>query len=122
MARTVGADRRIDLGDGRDAFDQGAQVKAGAAAEDRQLPGRVCRMDFGAGVGRPGRHRAGVRAVPIAVEPVRHARFVLSRGPGGDDPEVAIDLRAVGIDDHAAKAFCQRQGERRLAARRSALR
>ena len=44
------------------------------------------------------------------------ASQVGGRGGGREDRQVAIELRAVGVDDHAVGPLGQRQRKRRLAA------
>src|SRR3546814_8773447 len=67
-----------------------------------------CRLRFGG----PGGRRAGLGTFAIAIEAVVRAVFLFPRRPGGDDPKIAIDLGAVGVDDDALARLGQRQGQR----------
>ena len=64
----------------------------------------------------PGRGGAGEGAVEIAIKPVLGAFALLFARRGAQDWKVAIDLRAVGVDDDAAGPLRKRQRKCRLAA------
>ena len=106
------------LGHGRDvgeALDEGLEVKARAADQDRQAA-RGARLR---------QHRCGVaqivsdgevhRAVDMAVEPVRRLRLLLWGRSRGEDAQVAVDLHRIRVDDQAAEPRREVEGERRLA-------
>src|SRR5476649_577486 len=52
----------------------------------------------------------------MAIERMRHARFVRRLWPRGDDAQMRINLHGIGIDDGATEFLGQRQSQRRLAA------
>ena len=87
-----GADLGIDRRDRGDAVEQGAQIKPGAADQDRQAPRGVDRGDLGARQLGPVGGRAGVGAVAHAVEAMLGALAVGGRGGGREDRQVAIEL------------------------------
>ena len=53
----------------------------------------------------------------MAVEAVRDGGFILRRGTGREDAELAVDLHRVGVDHHAAVLEGELHREPRLAAR-----
>ena len=83
-------------------------------------PSALRRRERRGGVGAPAADRIVLRRIDMAVEPVRRAALFVRRRPRGDDAQIAIDLHGIGIDDHAAELFGERQRQRRLAARRRA--
>src|SRR3546814_14986259 len=66
------ADLRVDFGDRRNAEKQGAQVKAGASGEDRDLARGMGLGDDVARFGRPARGIMRLCGVDMAKEAVRH--------------------------------------------------
>ena len=111
-ARACGA----GIGDVGQAIGERREIQAGAAGQDRQAARVVRGLHRGEGLGRATRRRCRLRGGADAVEGVRHARFLLRRRAGGEDAQLAIHLHGVGVDDGAAQALGQRQGERGLAA------
>ena len=78
------------------------QIEPGAANDDRQAAGLRCLGDLVKGEGPPSSGRPALARVDEAVEPVRCARLRRLVGPCRQDPKIAIDLQAVGVDDRAA--------------------
>src|SRR5438105_3726210 len=52
----------------------------------------------------------------MAVKPVRNCPLLISRRPRGENPDVAIYLHRIGIDDDAAGFLRKLKRKRRLAA------
>src|SRR3546814_18957522 len=73
-------------------------------------------------VGGPGGRRAGLGTVAIAIESVGRAVFPFPRRRGGDDPKVAIDLGAVGVDEHAPAPSGPREPTRVLQGKNGSVR
>ena len=109
-------DLRIDLRHRRDAVEQGAQIESRSADENRQPPFRMDVIDLAPRHRRPVRRRAGNRPVEEAVQAVLGAGALVRGRRCAEDGQIAIDLRAVGIDDHSARRFGKRQCKCRLAA------
>ena len=107
---------RIDRRHRGDALQQGPKIQTGAADEDRQSPLRMHIGDLPQRRRRPFRGRAGQGAVEHAVQPVLRPRALLGGRGCAEHGQVAIDLRAVGIDDHAPDLLSIFQRERGLAA------
>ena len=107
---------RRDRRHGRETLGQGLEVEPGAADDDGWTP-------FPRGLGQhlicfpaPSPGRVVLRGIDMAVQPMRRPRFVRGRRSRGQDPQVAIDLHGIRIDDDAAQLFGQRQRQCRLAA------
>ena len=84
-----------------------------------KIGSRFCARSFGQDRRRIGHPRAGGeidRGIDMAIEPMRNARLLGGRRPRRDDPEVAIDLHGIGIDDDAAGRRRELKRQRRLAA------
>ena len=64
---------------------------------------------------RPVGRRAGQGAVTDSVDPVLDLAPFLIRWRGAQNLQVAVDLRAVGVDDHAMDLLSKGEGQRRLA-------
>ena len=77
--------------------------KAAKSISARAAPAPPCRV-------------ARFRRRPHAIQNVRRRRFVRWRRPGGDDPQLAVALHGVGVDDRAAEPPGQRQRQRGFAA------
>ena len=93
---------RRHLGHRRQAMQQRLQIEPGAADHDRQPAGGDARRDRlarRAASQRPA--EAGSAAAEDAVQPVRHARLVGGVGPRRQQRQLAVELHAVGVDDHA---------------------
>ena len=104
--------------DVREALDQRAKIKPGAAHENDR-PCAALRQNLGCGE-RPFAGRKIHRAVDRAEKAVRRAPLFLRRRPGGQGSEIPVDLHRIGVDDRRAEALRERQRRRRLAARRRA--
>jgi hypothetical protein len=104
------------IGDVRQAVGQGGEVEAGAAAEDGQAAFGVGAVDRGEGLRAPPCGAAGGGGGTDAVERMWDAGFFGRRGACGEDTQLAVDLHGVGVDDDAAAAFGQGEGERGFAA------
>ena len=65
---------------------------------------------------RPVRGGAGKGAVANAVKSVLRSLQLVTAGGSAEDAQVAIDLRAVGVDDDAPNLLSKRKRQRRLAA------
>src|SRR3546814_12366142 len=93
-----------------------AEIEAGAADQDGQAARLMRLVDFGFGFGGPAGGGAGLCPVDMAEQAVRDAVHLLIGRPGGEDPEVGIDLAGVGVDDDAAgpveigSAECRERG------------
>ena len=106
---------RGDGGDGGQALGERRAIHAGTAADDGK-PTR--RMGFFHCLERriaPPGHRCGLGGFAHAVKHMWRAGFVLWAWAGGDDAEFPIKLHAIGIDDGAAEAFGDGEGERGFA-------
>jgi hypothetical protein len=78
------------------------QVEPGAADQNGQAA-CFCRLgDLIEREGSPSRGRPALAGVEEPVEPVRYARLRRVVGPRRQDPKIAIDLQAIGVDDRAA--------------------
>ena len=86
---------------------QRAQVKTGAADDDRQPTCPNRRGDLVQCPRPPIGDRAALGSIEITVEPMRRLRLGRRVGTGGQDPEVAIGLLAVAVDDNAVQAVRQ---------------
>ena len=95
-------DLRGDVRDRRQSLLDCPQIEPGAANDDRQAAGLRCLGDLVKGEGPPSSGRPALARVDEAVEPVRCARLRRLVGPCRQDPKIAIDLQAVGVDDRAA--------------------
>ena len=91
-------DFRVDWGNWRDAVEQGSEIQSCPADKDWQPAARLDAFDFAARHDRPIRGRAGLGAVERAVKPMLGTSELIDGRAGAEDSEVAIDLRAVGID------------------------
>ncbi len=116
----VFADSGGDRRHGGKAPRQRAEIKPGAADDDRKPSRFPCRGERRRGVGAPAAHRVVLRSIDMAVQPMRHAPFLVGRRPRGHDAQIAIDLHGIGIDDLAAELLGKRERQGRLAARRRA--
>ena len=110
-------DRGIDRRNRGNAVEQSSDVQAGAADYD----GKSTRLvnlrylmprHFG-----PIRRGAGPSAIEDAVQPMFGLGPLFGTWCGAQDRQVAIDLRAIGVDDHAAGLHCKLKCQCRLAAR-----
>ena len=110
--------RGVDRRDRRDPVQQRAQIQAGPAHQNRQPVGCPGRLDFGQRVCGPARGGAVFGAIQITEQPVRDIAALITRRLGAEHGQIAIDLRAVGIDDDRWHASCQGNRQRRLAAGR----
>ena len=108
---------RIDWRDRRDTFEKGAEVESGAADQDWQSPHCVNVADFPLRHRCPACSRACISAVEHAVKTVLGTLKLVRPRRGAQDRQVAIDLRAVGVDDDTADLLCKTKCQRRLAAR-----
>src|SRR5436190_7819460 len=68
-------------------------------------------------VSQPVPDRIVLRGVDMAVQPVRRARLLVCARARGQDPQIAIDLHGIRVDDHALELLRERQRKPRLAAR-----
>ena len=101
---------------GRKPTDQRLEIEPAAADEDRQTR---LRARLGKGRRRIGDElscRKIDRRIGVAVKPMRRTRLVLFHRPRGQNPQIAIDLHGIDVDDHAARCFSQFKRKRRLAA------
>ena len=99
-----------------DPVEQGAQIEARPADQDRKSALRMDVGDLAPRHRRPIGRGAGQGAIEHAVKPVLGPRAFVGRRRRAEDRQVAIDLRAVGVDDHAAGPFGERERKCRLAA------
>lgn len=93
-------------------------IQSGSTHQYRGPAFSIGRSDCHFGVIGPARRGTGLRTVNIAEQAMGKGGFIRRAGPGGDDPKVAINLRAVGIDDDASRLRRDAHRERRLAAGR----
>ena len=107
----------VDWRNGRDAVEQGPQIKAGPANENREPASRMNIGNLSTRHLRPVGGGAGPRSVQHTVQPVLGTRQLVRTGGRAQDWEVAIDLRAVGVDDDTANLLCKTKRQCRLAAR-----
>lgn len=104
-----------------DAVEQCANIEPGSADEDWDCSFRMCRRDLASGVSGPVDSGAGLGTVTDPEQAVFDPAHVLLSGTGAQYPEVAVYLRAVGIDYHAPLATpfelkCKLYGQIALAA------
>ncbi len=92
------------------------EIEAGAAAQDRQAPLRVGRLHGGQSLRAPPGQVAGLSGGADAVERVRDERFVGRGGARGEHTQLGVDLHGISVDDGAAEALGEVEGECRLAA------
>src|SRR5690606_24815958 len=106
------ADLRIGFWHGRQAPQQGAEVQAGAAGEDRQATARDDAVDGGARVAGEVGRGIGLPGVAQVEQMVRGAGALGSVGFGRADVQAAVDQSRVDADDLAAEGLrpVQRQG------------
>ena len=88
----------------------------GFAGEDRRSAVAVRLGDLLPGHRRPIGGRARQRAVLDPVEAVLGAAEVRFARGGAQNLQVAIDLRAIGVDDHTVDLLSKREGQGGLAA------
>ena len=86
---------------------QRPEVKPGAADDDRQPTCPERRGDLVQCPRPPIGDRAALGSIEITVEPMRRLRLGRRVGTGGQDPEVAIGLLAVAVDDNAVQTVRQ---------------
>jgi hypothetical protein len=113
---SVGADLG---GHGRNfgqALQQRLQIEPGAADDDRQPAGAPGGVDLGLRQPEPPSSRTALRRRIYSEKPMRDPRLVRRRRPGGQHPQLAVDLHAVGIDDDAVERLRRLECQRRLAA------
>ena len=96
---------------------QRPEVKTGAADDDRQPTCPNRRGDLVQCPRPPIGDRAALGSIEITVEPMRRPRLDRRVGTRRQDPEIAIGLLAVGVDDRAVQAVRQLERECRFAAR-----
>ena len=104
----------------RETMQQGMQIQPGAADHDRGPPLRQRLADRRPRQLQPAPGRRRICRIQDAVQPVRRARLVLGGRAGRENAQIAVQLHAVGVDDHAALGFGQTQRQGRLAAGRRA--
>ncbi len=112
----LGADGRVDRRYGSDALEQGSQIEAGTADQDRKSAFGVESGDFRLGQFRPVGCRAGSDAIADPVKAVVGARAVGGRGCSREDRDIGVKLGAVRVDYRAPGGLGEREAERRLAA------
>ncbi len=122
LAFETQADSLADLGwnrrHRRQPSGQRLEVKAGAADENGQTVFGPRLAQNNRCVRNPRTGRAVYRRVAVAIQPMRRSRFILRRGTRGDDPQVAINLHGIRVDDDAAGGLRKSERQRRLAAGR----
>jgi hypothetical protein len=99
------------------AFTQRAQIKPGAADQDRQAARRQRCRDLGKRQFAPRGRRSPLGSIEKTVEAMRRPRLLGWARSRGENAQVAIRLQRVGVDDRAAVVFGQRQREGRFPAR-----
>ena len=111
-----GADRRWNGGHRRDAFRQRAEVKPGAADDDRPPPVRRSLVQDGRHIIEPAADRVALRRWHMTKEAMRSLGFLFDGRPRGQQTQRGIDLHRIGIDDHARAVGGTPSGEGGLAA------
>jgi hypothetical protein len=102
----------------RQAIGQGAKIES-RSADEYNWP----LADLGETLARSPRPSAGRkidRSVDCAEHPVRRKPLLVRRRPGGQDPQIPVDLHRIGVDDDRPEPLGERQRRRRFAARRRA--
>ena len=107
---------RARVGDLGETLRQRGEIEAGATGQDREAVLPAGLFHGGESLCAPPRRTARLRGGTDAVEAVGHAGFLLRRRAGGQDAHFRIHLHGVGVDDGAAEALGQIEGQRRLAA------
>ncbi len=102
----------------RQPLRQRPEVKSGAAGEDdRPLAGLA---ESRARPAEPAADRMVDGAVDFAEEPMRRAPLLARARPGGQDPQIRVDLHRIGVDNRGVESFREFERDGRLAARRRA--
>ena len=113
-----GANRLGRLGHIRQPLRQRPEVKSRAANKnDRPLAGLG---EDRLRLAQPAADRIVDGAIDFAEEPMRRAPLLARARPGGQDPEIRIDLHRIGVDDRGGESLREFERDGRLAARRRA--
>src|SRR6185369_3238060 len=88
-----------------DPVEQSTQIEAGSADQDRQSAIRLDIVDFHFRSFGPIRGRARNRAVEKSIQAMLSARSVVFGRGRAQHGKIAVDLAAVGVDDHSAGAL-----------------
>ena len=96
-----------DFGDRRQTIFEGTEVEAAATDHDWQPPGPSRHRDFVERQRTPIGDGVAFDSIEKAIEAMRHSLFGGGVRTSSQDPEVAIDLLAVGVDDSSTEGIRQ---------------
>ena len=101
---------------GAEAFETADVVSTGEEFEAVLNPTKNWRIAFNANRAKAVRSRVALNLRAVFEQAVFDAFHLPLAGPRAQDLEIGIDLRAVGVDDHAVRALGQCHPKGRLAA------
>src|SRR5688572_12934263 len=101
---------------GEQTIQQRAQVKSGAADDDRQSPAITDLGEHRAGIANVIAGTIDARGLDDIEEVVRRPGTLLRRGLRSPEVELAIEGYGVAVDDLSGKALSHRERKSRLAA------